>query len=124
MTSLTGDGSAISRRRWFHRRDLRFLMTVGAILAAYFGYGYATSFDRVTTRLALLLAENPSRVNISVTTKFAPEAFHMELYQRYGSLRGTKGNSAILFRVKPSAVAQLSRRYWIRQIDLVSSNKR
>ena len=108
------------RRRWIYRRDLRFLVLVGAVLASYFGYGYVTSFDRVTHRLADRLAENPPRVNIAIMTKFAPEAFHMEVYQRYGSLRGTKGNTAILFRVTPSAVAQLSRRYWITKIDLVS----
>lgn len=124
MASLTPDNSVAPSRRWFHRRDLRFLMAVGAVLAAYFGYGYATSFDRVSARLFDQLATNPLRVNITVTTKFAPEAFHMELYQRYGSLRGTKGNTALLFRVQPSAVADLSRRYWITKIDLVSSNKR
>ena len=124
MASLTGNKSAAWHRRWYRRRDLRFLMAVGAVLLAYFGYGYATSFDRVTPQLSDRLAENPSRVNIAVTTKFAPESFHMELYQRYGSLRGTKGNTAILFRVKPSAVAQLSRRYWITKIDLVLSNNR
>ena len=123
MASWARDRSAASRRRWHHRRDLRFLMVVGAVLAAYFGFGYATSFDRVTARLSARLAEDPSRVNIAVTTRFAPEAFHMELYQRYGSLRGTRGNTAILFRVKPSAVGQLSRRYWIHRIDLAASDK-
>ena len=124
MTSLTRNRSAAPRRRWFYRRDLRFMMTVGAILLAYFAYGYATSFGRVTERLSVRLAENPSRVNIAVTTNFPPEAFHMELYQSFGSLRGTTGNTAILFRVKPSAVAQLSRRYWITKIDLVSPDKK
>ena len=38
-------------------------------------------------------------------------------------MRGTKGNTAILFRVTPSAVAQLSRRYWIEEIDLESKRK-
>ena len=111
------------RWRWIYRRDLRFLALVGAVLAAYFGYGYLTSFDRVTDRLAARLAQSPSRVNIAITTNFAPEAFHMELYQRFGSLRGTKGNTAVLFRVTPSAVAQLSHRYWIKEIDLVSPNQ-
>ena len=123
MASLTPDNSAAPRHRWFHRRDLRFMMAVGAVLAAYFGYGYATSFDRVTARLSDQLANNPSRVNITITTKFAPEAFHMELYQRFGSMRGTTGNTVILFRVKPSAVAELSRRYWIQEIDLVPAKK-
>lgn len=123
MASLSKTGSA-QRRRWLDRRDLRFVMAVGAILLAYFGYGYATSFDRITARLSDQLANNPSRVNIAITTNFAPEAFHMELYQRFGSMRGTTGNTALLFRVRPSAVAELSRRYWIKKIDLVSSDSK
>ena len=116
--------AAVARpRRWHHRRDFRFLIVVGAVLAAYYGHGFATSFDRVTDRLYARLAQHPPRVNIAVTTRFAPEAFHMGLYQEYGSLRGTKGNTAILFRVKPSDVESLSRRYWITEIDLIPSNR-
>ena len=99
------------------------MLVVGAIFLAYFAYGYVTSFDRVTERLSARLAEYPTRVNIAITTNFAPESFHMELYQQFGRMRGTKGNTAILFRVRPSAVAQLSRRYWIKEIDLVPSDK-
>jgi len=110
-------------RRWHRRRDLRFLMVVGAMLAAYHGYGYATGSGRITDRLHARLAENPGRVNIVVTTGFAPETFHMGVYQRYGSMRGTQGNGAILFRVRPSDVAWLSRLYWVEKIDLAPSTR-
>ncbi len=96
-------------------------MVVGAVLAAYNGHGFVTSFERVTERLHVRLAQRPARVNIAVTTEFAPESFHMALYQEYGSMRGTRGNTAILFRVKPSDIESLSRRYWIKQIDLIPS---
>lgn len=120
---LTQNSTVARRRRWYQRRDLRFLIVVGAVLAAYNGHGFATSFDRVTDRLHARLAQNPPRVNITVTTRFAPEAFHMGLYQEYGSLRGTKGKTALLFRVKPSDIESLSRRYWITEIDLIPSNR-
>lgn len=116
---LTPNTAVARRRRWHQRRDLRFLIMVGAVLAAYYGYGFATSFDRVTDRLHARLAQHPARVNIAVTTEFAPEAFHMALYQDYGSMRGTRGKTAILFRVRPSDIATLSRRYWITEIDLI-----
>ncbi len=119
MTSPHRDPSGARHRRWHQRRDLRFLILVGAVLAAYYGYGFATSFDRVTDRLHARLAQHPARVNIAVTTEFAPEAFHMALYQDYGSMRGTRGKTAILFRVRPSDIATLSRRYWITEIDLI-----
>lgn len=122
-TGLTQNATIARRRRWHHRRDLRFLIVVGAVLAAYYGYGFTTSFERVTDRLQARLAQGPARVNITITTRFAPEAFHMGLYQEYGSLRGTKGNTALLFRVKPSNVDSLSRRYWITEIDLIPSKR-
>lgn len=113
----------VRARRWHRRRDLRFLMVVGAVLAAYYGYGHATSAGRITDRLHARLAEGPGRVNIVVTTGFAPEAFHMGVYQRYGSMRGTQGNGAILFRVRQSDVAWLSRRYWVEKVDLAPSTR-
>lgn len=122
-TGLTPNAAVARHRRWHRRRDLRFLMFVGAVLAAYYGHGFATSFDRVTERLHARLAQHPGRVNIAITTEFAPEAFHMALYQDYGSMRGTKGNTAILFRVRPSDIEALSRRYWITEIDLIPSNR-
>ena len=61
--------------------------------------------------------------NVVVTTAFAPKAFHMGLYQRYGSMRGTQGNGAILFRVRPSDIVWLWRRYWIEKIDLAPSTR-
>ena len=47
----------------------------------------------------------------------------MGRYQRYGSMRGTQGNGAILFRVRPSDVVWLSRRYWIEKVDLAPSTR-
>ena len=43
-------------------------------------------------------------MNIEVTTEFPPEAFHMGIYQNLGSVRGSKGNTTTLFRVKPADV--------------------
>ncbi len=118
MTGIVSDGSKNARRRWHHRRDVRFVMVVAAILAAYQGYGLATSADRLSDRLHARLAEDPKRVNIDVTTKFPPEAFHIEIYQRYGAMRGTSGSTATLFRVRPSDIHSLSRKYWVERIDL------
>lgn len=118
-TGLTvPDASQPVRRRWYHRRDLRFVMVVAAILAAYYGYAFATGSGRITDRLHARLAEYPKRVNINVTTKFPPEAFHIGIYQRYGGMRGTRGSTATIFRVRPSDIRRLSRKYWIERIEL------
>jgi hypothetical protein len=117
------EGAAIGRRRWHRRRDARFVMAVAAVLLAYQGYGYAIGPGHITDRLQDRLARDPGRINIAVTSKFPPEAFHMEIYQRRGSMRGTRGNTAILYRVKPPDIAWLSRRYWIEKIDLAPSTE-
>ncbi len=116
---LTGQANTkFRRRRWHHRRDIRFLIFVAAILAAYFGYGYATGPSRITDRLEIALDMDPPTVNIRVTSKFAPEAFHMGVYQDLGAMRGNKGNTTTLFRVTPGDVRKLSRKYWVERIDL------
>jgi len=105
-------------RRWYRRRDVLFIAVVTAIAAIYYAYGYATGPGRITPELQAVLDANPKRVNIVITPKFAPEQFHMAVFQKYGSMRGTEGMAATLYRVKPADVRRLSRRYWIEKIDL------
>ena len=123
MMPIDAETRVFRRRRWYHRRDLRFVMVVGACLAAYYGHGYATAPDRLSDRLRARLAEDPARVNIDVTTKFPPEQFHMAVYQRYGSMRGTNGSTATLYRVRIADVRRLSRRYWVERIDLAPQGR-
>ncbi len=106
------------RRRWHHRRDIRFLIAVAAILRVYFGYGYVTGPGRITDRLQAALDSDPPTVNIRVTAKFPPEIFHIGVYQNHGAMRGTDGNTTTLFRVTPGDVRDLSRKYWVERVDL------
>lgn len=110
--------SGFRPRRWYRRRDVVFIAIVTAIVAAYYAYGYATGPGRITPQLHAALDAGPKRVNIVITPKFPPEQFHMAVFQKYGSMRGTEGAAATLYRVKPADVRRLSRRYWIEKIDL------
>jgi len=105
-------------RRWYHRRDIRFIIVVAALLAAYSGYGYVTGPGRITDRLHVALDRDPATVNIHITAKFPPEAFHIGVYQNYGAMRGSKGNTTTLFQVTPTDVRMLSRKYWVERVDL------
>lgn len=110
--------TAFRVRRWYRRRDVLFIAVVTAIVAIYYAYGYATGPGRITAELHAALDADPKRVNIVITPKFAPEQFHMAVFQEYGAMRGTEGMAATLYRVKPADVRRLSRRYWIEKIDL------
>ncbi len=111
-------GRPAQGRRWHRRRDLRFVAVAAVLIAAYYAHGYATGAGRITDRLHAALDADPGRLDIRVTSRFPPEAFHIELYQRYGGMRGTEGATVTLFGVRPSDVRRLSRRYWIARIDL------
>ena len=97
---------------------IRFLLVALAIGFLYVGYGYATASGRITPRLRDRLARNPATVNILVTTPFAPEEFHIRIYQQLGNMRGVEGRTARLYSVTPSNVRFLSRHYWIQRLDL------
>ncbi len=118
--SQTDQPQPTKRRHWTGRRDVGFLLFIGLIVGSYQLWGYATGPSRLTDRLTAALAKGPKRLNIVVTSKFAPEAFHMGIYQELGSMRGSSDNSATLYRVRPSAIRRLSRFYWIEKIDLAT----
>lgn len=118
MTDNVTENSAFRARRWYQRRDLWFIAIVATFIGAYYAYAYATGPGRITPALHAALDTNPKRVNIVITPKFAPEQFHMAVFQEYGAMRGTEGKAATLYRVKPADVRRLSRRYWIEKIDL------
>jgi len=114
------------KRRWYLRRDIRFIMVVAVFLAVFYGHGFVNGPLRLGDELQTVLAENPTKVDIIISTEFPPEQFHLNIFQNLGSLRGTKGRKAILFGVRPADVRSLSRHYWIDNIDLAKNpvNKR
>ncbi len=109
---------AFRRRRWYHRRDVRFVVIVAAALIIFYSHGFITGPDKISSALAEALAGDKARINIQVETLFAPEAFHMGVYQELGSMRGSDGKITTLHRVKPADIHALSRKYWVAWIDL------
>ena len=118
MVSLGSETKPFRRRRWHHRRDVRFLIVVGVLVALYIGQGFVSGPSRISERLQARLDQDPATVDILVTAKFPAEAFHMDKYQNYGGVRGTKGKTTALYKVTPDSVRKLSRYYWIDNIDL------
>ena len=112
--------TAFQRRRWYHRRDVRFVSVVAAALILFHSHGFITGPAKISGALAEALSSDKARLNIQVETLFAPEAFHMSVYQELGSMRGSEGTVTTLHRVKPAAIYLLSRKYWVARIDLAA----
>ncbi len=114
----------IARQRyWLPLPTLRFVAVIAVLYSLYVGYGYLSGPARRTDRLNAALAQQPTTVNLLVTSKFPPEEFHIRLYQQVGSMRGVEGNTAKLYGVLSSEARVLSRYYWIEQIDLAPDAK-
>jgi hypothetical protein len=120
MAEAAPTNPAFRRRRWYHRRDVRFVAVVAAVLILFYSHGFITGPDKISSALAEALAGDKARINIQVETLFAPEAFHMSVYQELGSMRGSEGTITTLHRVKPADVYTLSRKYWVSKIDLAA----
>ncbi len=97
--------------------------TVAFLLAVALGWGGWEAFlgvtapRRIEPELAQALAREPL-VNVAVTLGFAPEEFHIRLFQTYGVVSGVQGSTVLLNRVPTEGVARLARYYWVRRIGL------
>jgi hypothetical protein len=49
---------------------------------------------------------------------FAPEEFHVRLFQEHGVVRGMQGTTVLPDRLRAEDVGRLARYYWIRGITL------
>jgi hypothetical protein len=52
-----------------------------------------------------------------VTLPFPPERFHVQLFQSFGRVSGTQGNTIEVRGVKRADFAALARPYWVRRIE-------
>lgn len=57
------------------------------------------------------------RVNALITLPFAPERFHILVFQRYGRVSGTEGNSVEVRSIEKSQLNAIARYYWVRRIE-------
>lgn len=61
-------------------------------------------------------------VDLLVTLPFPPERFHILVFQRFGRISGTSGNTAEVRGVKLKAVSDLARYYWVRKVEPVQDS--
>jgi hypothetical protein len=102
-------------------RDLLGHRTVRFVLAVAILWGGWTVFLEVTAagRIDAALREALARerlVDVAVTLGFAPEDFHLRLFQEYGVVSGVEATTVRLNRVRPADVQRIARYYWVRRI--------
>jgi hypothetical protein len=100
---------------WLRHRTVVFLLVVAVLAAGWEVLIALTAPRRVAPELAAALARQP-RVNVTVRLGFAPEEFHIRLFQEYGVVRGVRGTTVLLDRVRAEDVGRLARYYWVREI--------
>lgn len=57
------------------------------------------------------------KVHVLVTLNFPPERFHVLVFQRFGRVSGTDGNTVEVRGVPRSDLASLARPYWVSKVE-------
>jgi hypothetical protein len=68
-------------------------------------------------KIAPGLNAGAEKVNILVTLPFAPERFHVIVFQRYGRVSGTLDNSIEVRGVKRTDLRAVARPYWVTRVE-------
>jgi hypothetical protein len=57
------------------------------------------------------------RVNVLATLPFPAERFHVLVFQGYGRVSGTAGNTVEIRNVRRSDLRAIARHYWVRRVE-------
>jgi hypothetical protein len=96
-------------------RTAGFLLVVGGLWAAWEAYLTLSAPGRIDAALRPALAQGRP-VDVTVALGFAPEEFHIRLFQEVGVVSGVQGTTVLVNRVRPQDVHRIARYYWVRRI--------
>jgi hypothetical protein len=96
-------------------RTAAFVLLVGAAWGGWEATLRLTAPGRLHPALRPAL-QQPAPVDVVVTLGFAPEDFHIRLFQGYGVVSGVQGTTVLVNRVRPDDVHRIARYYWVRRI--------
>ena len=97
-------------------KTVRFLLAVALLLGGYAAYGRLSAPYRISPTLQGHLARG-GYADIAVRLPFKPEQFHINLFQKVGTVRGVREDVVFIGRVRTADVERLARYYWIQHID-------
>ena len=96
-------------------RTVGFLLVVGALWGAWEAYLARSGPGRIDASLRPAL-ERSAPVDVVIALGFAPEEFHIRLFQDYGVVSGVRGTTVLVNRVRPEGVRRIARYYWVLRI--------
>jgi hypothetical protein len=97
-------------------RTIQFLLAVALLLGGYAAYGRLTAPSRIAPALQADLSRG-GYADIAVRLSFKPEQYHINLFQKIGTVRGVKEDVVLIGRVRTADVERLARYYWIQHIS-------
>lgn len=98
-------------------RTGRFLIVVALLWAGWESYLAVSAARRLEPGLAREL-DGGGLVDVAVTLGFAPEDFHIRIFQAHGIVSGVKGTTVLLNRVPAHDVRRIARYYWVDGVAL------
>ncbi|MBI4607701.1 MAG: hypothetical protein HY726_01675 [Candidatus Rokubacteria bacterium] len=101
--------------RVLRHRTLAFLVAVLAAWGAWEAFVRVSAPGRIDAELQRALGRE-RLVNVAVTLGFAPEDFHIRVFQDHGVVSGVRGTTVLLNRVPREEVERIARYYWVRRI--------
>jgi hypothetical protein len=110
IKSLTVPALAILRHR-----SVLFLLVVAVAWGSWELFLALTAPTRIDPALRSALQER-TPVAVAITLGFAPENFHIRLFQNYGVVSGVRGTTVLVSRVSPDDLRRIARYYWVQRI--------
>lgn len=102
---------------WLRHRTVAFLLAIVVLWGGWEAYLRVSASWRLGEDVTRALSRQPL-VNVAVTLGFAPEEFHVRLFQTHGVVGGVRGHTVLLNRVTAQEVARIGRYYWVRRVVL------
>lgn len=100
---------------------VRMVLVVGACYLAWQGWLTLSAPAKIA---ASIPRGGAGTVDVLVTLPFAPERFHVLVFQRFGRVSGTRGTQVELRGVQPSDLAAVARPYWVSRVEPLLPDQR
>jgi hypothetical protein len=113
----------MSRLAFLKHRSALFLLAVAAAWGGWELLLAVTAPGRIDPALQPALRDR-APVSVAITLGFAPENFHIRLFQSYGIVSGVQGRTVLVNRVSPDDLHRIARYYWVQRITPQSGSAR